>query len=89
MPQTVFSSGLWRTLELSAITNRPEKKPSSPTHESSKHKEDAGEHPGLYCCQTLSLGCVGGDVIEDVDQDQEQGDEERHPPRDYVHGDEK
>ena len=65
------------------ITNNrqtKEKKPSSPTHKSPKHKEDAGEHPGLYCCQTLSLGCVGGDGVEDVDQHQEQGDQERHPP---------
>ena len=37
----------------------------------------------------LSLGGVGGDCIEDVDQHQEQGDQEAHSPRDDVHGDEK
>jgi hypothetical protein len=60
-----------------------------PTHESPKHKEDAGEHPGLYCCQTLSLGGVGGDGVEDVDQDQEQGDEQGHPAWNNVRGDDK
>ena len=33
---------------------------------------------------TFSLGSVGGDVVEDVDQHQEQGDQERHPARDNV-----
>ena len=28
---------------------------------------------------TFSLGGVGGDVVEDVDQHQEQGDQESHP----------
>ena len=35
---------------------------------------------------TFSLGGVGGDVVEDVDQHQEQGDQEGHPARDYVRG---
>ena len=30
---------------------------------------------------TFSLGSVGGDVVEDVDQHQKQGDEESHPAR--------
>ena len=57
---------------------------SSLTYEGSKNKEYAGEHPRLYCRQTLRLGGVGGDRVEDVDQHQEQGDQEGHPARDYV-----
>ena len=33
---------------------------------------------------TLCLGSVGGDVVEDVDQHEEERDEERHPPGDDV-----
>ena len=58
-------------------------------YESTKYKENAGQHPGFYGSQTLSLGCVGGHCVEDVDQHQEQGDQEGHPTRDHVHGDEK
>ena len=31
--------------------------------------------------QTFASSSVGGDVIEDVDKDKEEGDEERHPTR--------
>ena len=31
------------------------------------------------------LGCVGGDGVEDVDEDEEEGDEESHPARNHVH----
>ena len=44
-------------------------------YESTKYKENAGQHPGFYSCQTLGLGGVGGHVIEDVDKHQEQGDQ--------------
>ena len=33
---------------------------------------------------TFCLGRVGGDGVEDVDQDKEERDEERHPPGDDV-----
>ena len=33
---------------------------------------------------TFCLGCVGGDGVEDVDQDKEERDEKRHPPGDDV-----
>ena len=33
---------------------------------------------------TLRLGSVGGDVVEDVDQHEEERDEESHPPGDDV-----
>ena len=58
-------------------------------YKSTKYKKNAGQHPGFYRSQPLCLGCVGGDGVEDVDQHQEQGDQERHPTGDHVHGDEK
>ena len=33
---------------------------------------------------TLCFGCVGCDVIEDVDKDKEEGDEEGHPAGDNL-----
>ena len=44
-----------------------------------KDKENADQHPDLYSSQALSLGRVGGHVVEDIDQHQEQGDQEGHP----------
>ena len=44
-----------------------------------KNKKYADQHPDLYCSQSFSLGRVGGDIVEDVDQHQEQGDQEGHP----------
>ena len=58
------------------------------TYESPKHEENTGQHPGLYGSQTLSLGGVGGDRVEDVDQHQEQGDKKPHPAGNNVHGNE-
>ena len=43
-------------------------------YEGTEHKKDAGEHPSLEGSQPLCLWCVGGDAIEDVDQDQEDCD---------------
>ena len=43
-----------------------------------KDKENASQHPDLYSSKSLGLGRVGGDVVEDVDQHQEEGDEESH-----------
>ena len=65
------------------------KEKSSVLCQSGKHKENAGQHPGFNSSQTLRLGCVGGDVVEDVDQHQEQGDQQGHPARYHVHRDEK
>jgi hypothetical protein len=33
---------------------------------------------------TFGLGGVAGDSVEYVDQDEEEGDQQRHPPRDHV-----
>ena len=35
--------------------------------------------------QDTHLGGVGGDGVEDVDEDEEEGDEEGHPARNHVH----
>ena len=58
-------------------------------NQSPKHKEDACQHPCLDSGESLRLGSVGGDVVEDVNQHQEQGDEKGHPARYHVHRDEK
>ena len=47
-------------------------------HLITKNEEDAGQHPDLDGRQTLGLGRVGRDVVEDVDEDEEEGDQERH-----------
>ena len=44
-----------------------------------EYKEDACEHPDLDGGESLGLGRVGRDVVEDVDQHEEQCDEQRHP----------
>ena len=46
------------------------------TRYSAKYKP---AYPGLHRRQTLRLGRVCGDRVEDVDQDEEEGDEQRHP----------
>ena len=47
--------------------------------QSSKNEENTRQHPGLNCGQAFRLGCVGGDVVEDVDQHQEESHEQGHP----------
>ena len=69
------------------IINRIILKWESITNEGSKHEQQAGQHPALDSSQTLGLGRVGGDGVEDVDQDEEESDEERHPAGDDVRWD--
>ena len=57
-------------------------------HQRAEHEEDAGQHPGLDGGQPLRLRGVCGHCVEDVDEHQEDGDEERHPAGDHVHRDE-
>ena len=45
---------------------------------STKNKENASQHPYLYSCEAFSLGRVGVDIVEDVDEDKEQGNKEGH-----------
>ena len=42
--------------------------------EGPENEEDADDDPGLDGRQSLGLGDVAGDRVEDVDQDQEDGD---------------
>ena len=56
-------------------------------YQSTEHEEDACQHPGLDGRESLRLGSVGGDSVEDVDQHQEQSDQETHSPRDDIHRD--
>ena len=45
-----------------------------------KYEKYTGNDPGLECIETISLGRVGGDGIEDVDENKEKSNEESHPP---------
>ena len=65
-----------------------------------KHKENAGQHPDfdggqslglmldksrkVHNCFMFNLGWVCGDIVEDVDQHQEEGYEERHATWDVI-----
>ena len=40
----------------------------------SKDKKDAGKHPGFNGCQTFSFRSVGRHCIENIHQDQKEGD---------------
>ncbi len=51
------------------------KKHSSKSEQSSKDKQDTCDDPGRDGGEALDVGGVGGDVGEDVDQDEEEGDE--------------
>ena len=50
-------------------------------HESPEDKENAGQHPNLDCSEALSLGGIGVDIVENVDEDKEEGDEQSHAAR--------
>ena len=50
-------------------------------------KEDAGDDPGRDRGQALDIGRVARDVVEDVDQHEEEGDQEGHSPRDDLRWD--
>ena len=56
--------------------------------EGPEDEENAREHPRLDGRQPLRLWRVGRHRVEDVDEHEEQGDEQRHPPGNHVHGDE-
>jgi hypothetical protein len=56
--------------------------------EGAEHKDDAGNHPSLDGGQPLGLRRVGLDRVEDVDQDEKDGDEKCHSTRDDLGVDE-
>ena len=47
-------------------------------------EDDAGDHPGLDRGEALCLWRVGLDRVVDVDEDEEEGDQHRHPPRHHL-----
>ena len=58
------------------------------TNQGPEDKQDAGDDVGLDRCEPLCLGDVGGDGVEDVDEDEKYGNEYCHPAGDVVWGDE-
>ena len=58
------------------------------TNQGAEDKQDAGDDVCLDGCESLGLGDVGGDGVEDVDEDEEHGDEESHPAGHILRGDE-
>ena len=58
------------------------------TNQGPEDKQDAGDDVGLDRCEPLCLGDVGGDGVEDVDEDEEHGDEESHAAGHILRGDE-
>ena len=72
---------------------------SNPLYEGSEDEDGAGDEPGLHGRQGLGLGTGGPqdpghlrrvrlDGVEDVDEDEEDGDEEAHPAGDALRVDE-
>ncbi len=49
-----------------------------PTYKSSEDEENTDNDPGLDGGETLGLGDVGGDGVEDVHQHQEHRDQQGH-----------
>ena len=49
------------------------------TYQSPEDKEDTSNDPGFYSCESLSLGNIGGDGVEDIDKNKENSDEQSHP----------
>lgn len=50
-------------------------------NKSPKYKQDASQHPDLNGRESFGFGRVCVDVIEDVDEDKEEGDEQSHAAR--------
>ena len=46
---------------------------------------DLSVYPSGWHPEDAHLGGVGGDGVEDVDEDEEEGDKEGHPARNHVH----
>ena len=46
---------------------------------------DLSVYPSGWHPEDAHLGGVGGDGVEDVDEDKEEGDKEGHPARNHVH----
>ena len=58
------------------------------TNKSSKYEYDAHDDERLNGRQSISPGDIAGDAVEYVDEDEEDCDEDRHPARDTLGGNE-
>ena len=56
------------------------------TYQGSEHKNNADDHEGLYGSEPVRPGDVAGDAVEDIDEDEEDCDEDGHPPGDALRG---
>lgn len=52
--------------------------------ESCKDEKNASHHPSWNGGESFNVWRVVGDGVEDVDQDQEEGHEDRHPARNHI-----
>ena len=44
-----------------------------------EYEQDTGQHPDFNGCQPLGFRRIGCDIVENVYQNQEQGDQQSHP----------
>ena len=49
-----------------------------------KNEEYTGNNPGLEGIEAVRLGGVGGDGVEDVNEDKEEGYKKSHPTRNNI-----
>ena len=49
------------------------------THQSSEHKKNTNNDESFDCSQSFCLWNIGGNRVENVDQNQKYRDEQRHP----------
>ena len=56
------------------------------TYQGSEHKYYADDHKGLDGSESVRPGDVAGDAVKDVDEDEEDCDEDGHPPGDTLRG---
>ena len=76
-----FDLGIWTALHLLQFE---EEKDCGILQHCSEDKDDAGDHPGLDRSEALGLWRVGLDGVVDVDEDEEEGDQHRHPAGDHL-----
>ena len=49
------------------------------THQRSEHKKNTNNDESFDCSESFCLGNVGGDGVENVDQNQKYRDQQSHP----------
>ena len=75
----ILSNSTISHLGISSLLGLDDLQYESVLRQNAEDVDDAGDHPGLHRREALGLRGVGRHRVEDVDQDEEQGDEERHP----------